>query len=296
MKIIKKANYITSFSKKHNPICRINLGETFIMETNDCYNGEIYSENILRSDISGKVLNPATGPVYIKNIFSGDVICIEIGKISLNSKGVMPSYPGIGPLGDYIDEEDTKTIPIKDGYAYFTKEIKLRLNPMIGVIGVAPKLGEISSEDPGDHGGNIDTKDIKEGSKVYLPIFVEGGYLAIGDLHAKMGDGESGGMGLEIAGKVEINVSKAKIKNIRMPIIETENEFLIIASDIDFETASKKGLLYATQILQESLQLQFKDAYRLVSISCDLRVSQIVNSLVTIKVAIPKGLAPGLFE
>ena len=37
--------------------------------------------------------------------------------------------------------------------------------------------GEVSCELPGDHGGNMDTNEIKEGSKVYLPIYIEGGLL-----------------------------------------------------------------------------------------------------------------------
>ena len=111
-----------------------------------------------------------------------------------------------------------------------------------------------------------------------------------------MGDGELSGMGLEIGGRVEIKVRKIKTKNIKMPIVETEKEFLIIASGLDFKTAKKKGMVYATQILQEHLQLEFKDAYRILSISCDLRVSQIVNPLLTVRIAIPKNLIPNIFK
>lgn len=296
MEIIKRTNYITSFSSNHKPVNWKDLEEPFIVETNDCYCGQIQTENILRSEINGTLINASTGPIYIKDTFPGDVICVEIRKIQLDPQGLMLTYPGLGPLGDLIDEQDTKIIPIIDGEAYFNKEIKLPINPMIGVIGLAPKVGDISCEAPGDHGGNLDTKDIKEGSKVYLPVFVEGGYLALGDLHATMGDGELCGMGIEIGGRVEIKVSKVRTKNIKMPIVETEKEFLIIASDLDFESASKKGIKYATRILQDNLNIEFKDAYRILSASCDLRVCQIVNPLLTIRIAIPKKLIPNLFR
>ena len=154
---------------------------------------------------------------------------------------------------------------------------------------------EISTEEPGDHGGNIDTKEIKEGSKVYLPVFIEGGLLAIGDLHGAMGDGELCGMGIEIGGKVQVNISKVDTGTIKMPIVETEKEFLIIASDKNFEKASRKGILYATQIISEKLNLNFEDGYRLLSATCDIRISQIVNPLLTLKVAIPKTLIPNIF-
>ncbi|HHT50391.1 MAG TPA: acetamidase [Eubacteriaceae bacterium] len=295
MKIIKSTNYITSFSKKHTPKAQIELNQPFIIETRDCYGSQIKDHTILRSQIDGSLMNPATGPIFIKEVFPGDVISIEIIKIQLNNNGLMLTFPGLGPLGDLIVDQHTKIIPIKDGYANFNKDIRFFIRPMIGVIGVAPMDKEISTEEPGDHGGNIDTKEIKEGSKVYLPVFIEGGLLAIGDLHGAMGDGELCGMGIEIGGKVQVNISKVDTGTIKMPIVETEKEFLIIASDKNFEKASRKGILYATQIISEKLNLNFEDGYRLLSATCDIRISQIVNPLLTLKVAIPKTLIPNIF-
>src|SRR5690554_3045936 len=148
MELIKKDNYITSFSRNHKPISWKDLGETFIIETNDCYCGQIQSENHLRSEIDGTLMNPSTGPIYINDTFPGDVICVDIKKIQLDAKGIMPTYPGLGPLGDLIQDQDSKIIPIIDGFAYYNKDIKLPINPMIGVIGLAPEVGEISCEAP----------------------------------------------------------------------------------------------------------------------------------------------------
>lgn len=67
---------------------------------------------------------------------------------------------------------------------------------MVGVCGVAPKPGlDVHCAVPGDHGSNLDTKMIKVGSRVYLPVAVPGAGLAVGDLHACMGDGELSGHG-----------------------------------------------------------------------------------------------------
>ena len=179
----------------------------------------------------------------------------------------MLTYPGLGPLGEYIHGQDTKIIPIKEGYAYFSHGISFPVEPMIGVLGVSPSGGEVSCELPGDHGGNMDTNEIKEGSKVYLPIYIEGGLFAIGDLHAAMGDGELSGMAIEIGGRVELSMAKVDAKGVMMPIVETKDEYLIISSEKQFEEASKKGIHYATKLLQNHLKLRFEDAYRLLALS-----------------------------
>jgi len=49
---------------------------------------------------------------------------------------------------------------------------------MIGVIGVA-SANKIPSTWPGDHGGNMDVKEIKVGSKVFFPVIVEGAGLPL---------------------------------------------------------------------------------------------------------------------
>lgn len=113
----------------------------------------------------------------------------------------MVTSPGLGVLGEKITEAHTKIIPIKNGFAEFNEKIRLPLTPMIGVLGVAPAEGSVHCAVPGDHGSNMDTKLIKVGSKVYLPVFVSGANLALGDLHACMGDGELSGTGIETAGQ-----------------------------------------------------------------------------------------------
>lgn len=288
MQIIKRDNVIYQFSPNNPSIATVNLREEFWVETNDCYSDQIKTEKDLRTHIDTTIMNAATGPIYINGVSPGDVICVEIKEIELGSYGIMPTNVGLGPLGDLITEPNTKIIPIVNGVAHFSHYIDLPLTPMIGVLGVAPAAGEIHCVIPGDHGANMDTKDIKTGSKVYLPVFVEGANLAIADLHACMGDGELSGTGIEIAGRVRLCVSKVAGLSLKMPMVETEDFFMIIASGKDFRETAKKGIKYAAELLERALELSFPDAYRLLSATCDLRISQIVNPLMTVRLAIPK--------
>jgi formamidase len=64
---------------------------------------------------------------------------------------------------------------------------------------------------PREHGGNCDIKDLSRGSKVYFPVYVEGGGLSVGDLHFSQGDGEITFCGaIEMAGWIHLRVSLVK--------------------------------------------------------------------------------------
>lgn len=290
MKVFEKNHYITGFSAKHQPKYFVDLGETFQVETHDCYGGAFSDENQLRTSMKIDYINPATGPIYINNVEKGDILCIEIENIELDSRGVMVLYPGMGTLGEKVKIEDTKIIPIENGTVFFNRNLQFKVKPMIGVIGVAPLEGEVLCESPGDHGGNMDTKYITTGNKLYLPVYHEGGLLALGDLHAAMGDGELNGSGIEIGGKVTLKITKKENQRLSLPVVETNESYMFIASEKTVEAASEKGMLAALEAIQAKHSLTFNDAYRLLSALCDIQISQLVNPLVTVRINVPKQL------
>ena len=52
------------------------------------------------------------------------------------------------------------------------KELTVKLDPMLGGVGVAPPDGQaISTSDLGVFGGNLDYQGIREGATLYLPVF-----------------------------------------------------------------------------------------------------------------------------
>ena len=62
-------------------------------------------------------------------------------------------------------------------------------------IGAVPGRGPIASEGlrtlpPRENGGNFDVKQLTKGSKLRLPVAVEGGLFSTGDGHFAQGDGE----------------------------------------------------------------------------------------------------------
>lgn len=84
----------------------------------------------------------------------------------------------------------------------------------MGVIGMPPdEIGIHSTWPPRFCGGNIDCKELVRGSKLYLPISVDGGYLAIGDGHALQGDGEISCQAIECPMEI-VDISVNLIKGI----------------------------------------------------------------------------------
>lgn len=290
MRIFRKEKTITHFSDNMKPVHAIELGETVIIETHDCYGGQITDESVLRPDIDLSVMNQATGPFYVNELKAGDVLAIEILDIELEQSGVMVMSDGLGVLGDLVDRSTTKIIPVKDGQILFGDGLVFPATPMIGVIGVAPSEGSVHCAVPGDHGGNMDTKDIGIGSKIYFPVFQDGGLFALGDLHASMGDGEMDGTGVEIGGKIKLKVTKKEDSQLIAPVVETKDAFMFISSAETLEAAIRRGARIVVDHLQRELSLEFGEAYRLLSMLCDLKISQIVNQLVTVRVAVPKEL------
>ena len=161
---------------------------------------------------------------------------------------------------------------------------------MIGVIGVAPAGQAVLNNTPGPHGGNLDTREVTVDARVYLPGFVPGGYLALGDLHATMGDGEVCGTGVEIRGVVEIQVEVLKDWGWRQPVIDFKDSLYFLGSAPTLEAAVEKATTEAVGFLEEKNRMSWNEAYMLASIGTDLLISQVVNPWKTVRVRVPKHL------
>lgn len=288
MRVIPKDKVIFSFNTTNPASYTVQDGETFWVEADDCYSGQITDASVRRPDIDISIMDCAVGPIHVEGAHPGDTLCVEVMAIDLAPQGVMVTSPGLGVLGDRITEPDTKIIPVHDGFAYFSDTIRIPLTPMIGVMGVAPRSGEIHCAVPDDHGANMDTKLVKAGSRVYFPVSVEGAGLAVGDMHACMGDGELSGTGIEIAGRMCLKVTVCHDRPIQRPVIETADGIYFLASRVTLEESIKVAAADTVEFLMKKLDLNFPDAYRLMSATCDAQISEVVDDNVTVRLHCPK--------
>ncbi len=230
------------------------------METEDCFCHRIVLESqTVGGDFDFTHVNPATGPIAVKGAMPGDTIVVSIESIELDSQGVVETCPFWGPVSNVSRECVTEIVKIDGNFMSFLGER------------ISPAEGSVSCTTPGSHGGNLDTKDIAAGSRVYLPVFVKGGNLSLGDVHARMGDGEVGGTGVEIRALVRLNV-----------------DIDLLFSAKTLEEASRGAVKRAIEFISDWKSIPAERAYMLTSITCDLMISQVVNPLVTVRVRVPK--------
>ena len=289
MKTITR-NYIThTLSKDNPPRERIKAGETVAFETYDCFTNQFLPEEATFENVVRKPGNPATGPLYIEGAMPGDMLKIDILDIIPGPVGVVMLGPGSGSEKEFFEKKVLKRIPVTDGYAHYSEQLKLPVTPMIGVIGVAPDGDGVSTITPMDHGGNMDCTQIRKGVTLYLPVFTEGALLSLGDFHGIMGDGEVEDCGLEIEGKAVVRVDVVKNKNcVPYPMIETGEKLITIASADDVETAWRKAVRQMYDFLKEKIGLDDEDAGMLLTLAGDLVICQTVNPMKTVRMEFPR--------
>ena len=170
MKIIDQSVY--KFSKNNNPFTDADPGELLLFKTMDCFSNRLKTEADLITDLtySYDVANPAAGPVYINGAQPGDVLAVDILDVQVAGQGVISTSEGCGPLCEDM-EIRTRVVKIKDQVAEFNG-VRFPIDPMIGVIGTAPDGDDVIDGYPGNHGGNMDSKIIKKGARVYFPVRV----------------------------------------------------------------------------------------------------------------------------
>ncbi len=262
------------FSKENTPVLKIESGERVTFQTYDCFSNQVTSEEHLVTSIDFSRVNPATGPVYVAGALPDDVLKVEIHDVKVRDWGVISTLPGTGPL-THRAETKTKIVPVENScVAHFNERISFPVEPMIGVIGVAPAGDPVPCGHPGNHGGNIDTHVITKGSTVYLPIGVEGALFGLGDVHAAMGDGEIGGTGIEIAGEVETTISVLKGQTLPRPLVETADSWYTVAADHDITTAIRMACEDMQELLVTKWDLSLTDAYLLMSVAGDVQMCQ----------------------
>lgn len=284
---LSSKNIFYSFSKENKVALTVESGDSVCLETLDCFSNQIQLPSDKLDFIDWNRLNPATGPIFIKDAMPNDTLEITIKEITISNKGVIATGKDLGLLGDLMEELYFKLVAIRDDRVVFDEKTSLSLKPMIGVIGVAPEDGQINCGTPGSHGGNMDTKLITEGAKLYLPVFVEGALFGLGDLHALMGDGEIGVSGVEVAGKVVVELRVLKNYTISNPIIKTDNVVATIASHETLDGAASNAVHDMANIFKKFTNMEIKDISMLFSIVGNLEISQVVDPLKTARFSMP---------
>jgi len=278
---------VFSLSREAAPVARIRPGDSLVLDTADCFSDQVQSAADTPGSVDWAHINPATGPVFVEGVEPGDVLSVFIERIDVAPRGVMAVSGDFGVLRDRFEGMSFAMIPIEGGSAEVAGA-SVPVQPMIGVIGVAPEGSPVPCGSPGAHGGNMDTRLIGAGATLFLPVFAPGALLAAGDLHAAMGDGEICGTGVEVAGSITLRVDVRRDLELSNPVVETADVIATIASAETLDDAADQATGDMADLLIQRLGLSAADATMLMSAAGQLQVSQVVDPLKTARYAMSK--------
>ena len=168
--------------------------------------------------------------------------------------------------------------------------ITVPLRPFFGSVGVAPPaaVGRVSSNPPHQHAGNMDNKELVAGTTLYVPVWVKGALLQLGDGHAAQGDGEVDQTGLETNLKGRIQVTVRKDMKLDWPRIETPTHWISMGTDTSLVVAARIAVGQMVKMLQELKGITQVQAYQAASMAADLRITQLVDGNVGVHMMIAK--------
>ncbi len=290
---LSRNKFSFTFDKDNNPAIKVNKGDEVVFHTIDAHNGTVpKGTDVVFPNIDLSECNPISGPVYVHDAEPGDVLKVKIMDIEISGLGYVPARNNMGSVKGLASKNIARNMLIKDNHIYFDQDIKIPLRPMIGTIGVAPKDCPVFSAFVGMHGGNMDNNDVKKGSIIYFPVFSEGALLSVGDVHASMGDGELTSGGVDTCAKIVLKFDLIKNKKIDSPIIETRDSIILVSNSEDFYEANRMLTKKMIHLLEEYLGIKSLEAYWLLSICGDLKISQACDCPVglTLRMAFPKSV------
>jgi acetamidase/formamidase len=250
------------------------------------------------------------GPIYVEGATTNDVLVVKILKVRPNhhlaASQIYSDFGGLAtdsrvrmlndpiPARRYVWRLDLERMTgrtvLPDSRM---REIEIELRPMLGRVAVAPRGEEaFGGLWPGDFGGNMDASEVREGTTVYLPIFHDGAYFYFGDGHARQGEGEVAGTGLETSMDVTIQLDLVRGKRIDWPRLEDQEYIMVAGSARPLIDAFRLAHVELIEWLVEEYGFGKWDAYAIVGQLAESSVANIVDPLYTVVAKFPKRYLP----
>ncbi len=285
----------TKWDNSLPPAIEIEPGDTVHCQTEEVSAGQITNGapvSVL-SALDFDRLYPLAGPIYVKGAQPGDILEVDILGLTPGTWGWAALLPGLGLLAEdfpdpyirYFDLTQGDTTPLRD-------DIRIPIVPFCGTMGVAPdEPGRLDVLPPTKGAGNIDTRHLTAGTKLYLPVFVPGALFSAGDAHAAQGDGEVCVTGIECPMSFSLRFNVVKGRSLPawryqfvtppgplQPRSDAAGYFVNSALGPDLMTNAKNAVRGTIGWLVNEHGLTPEDAYVLCSLAGDLRVSEIVDA------------------
>ena len=282
------------------PVLRIPPGTVLVSRTNS---GGYYTPE-------GGAFPGEVGPIFVEEATTKDMLKVTIRRVRPNyDYAATRLYTGFGSLSNesgnrvlnppiperrYVWRLDRdRMVGTTELQGSRMAEIEVDLQPMLGRLAVAPAGDEaFSGLWPGDFGGNMDARELREGTTVYLPIYHDGAYFYFGDGHARQGNGEISGAGLETSMDVVLEIDVVKGKTIDWPRLEDEDYIMVAGSARPLMDAFRIAHVELVEWLESDWGFDRWDAYMLLGQLAESTIANVVDPQYTIVAKFPKKYLP----
>ena len=297
----------------------VNSGDTVAVETLMHSHNKIQPGTTIEEIVALRKANPGggphtvTGPIWVNGAEPGDVMEIRILKIVPKAFGFNFNLPGkefptVGALAPEFPDGFVKYFYLdwEKRQAEFKPGIMIDLQPFPGILavgidpndpsprkgGVKDPMAPVSTLRPWKNASNLDLNELQEGTTLFVPIFLKGGLVWVGDAHCRQGT-ELNLTGLECAYReIVMQLIVRKDMKLEWPRLETKTHWILMGYDEDLNKAMVIAAREMIDFLskQKMVPLDRYEAYSLASITTNCVVTQVVNVRKGVHCMIPKSL------
>jgi acetamidase/formamidase len=286
------------------PRLHIAPGDTVHLDCVDSSGSQVHPAMTLADflNIDRGRIHALTGPIFVEGAEPGDVLQIDILEVAHKGWGWSSVINGLGFLKERFTEPYLFHWQLENSESRSLAPAVVPLRPFCGVMGVATtEDGEFRTRPPGIFGGNMDVRELSNGSTLYLPVLNTGALFSAGDAHAAQGDGEVSINGIECPANATLRFHLHKHRSLAGPFIESAPQetydhtgaWIVVESASDPVSAARAATSRMIDLLASCWDFSDIHAYLLSSVAMNLRLSQVVNEpMFTVSAAIPKSILP----
>ena len=276
----------------NEPVLTVQSGDTVSVESRDVSDNQLSATSTAKDieTLDWDRVYPLAGPIAVEDAEPGDTIAVEIVELRTKDWGWTAIIPGFGLLPDDFTSAYLRVFDLTNGeHAYIREDVAIPIEPFFGTMGVCPSgAKEQAVMPPGVFGGNMDTRQLVQGTTLYLPVQVDGALFSCGDAHAAQGDGEVCVTGIETPIGATLRFTLEKGRRIPAPQYHVSGPLTPRANQgewygttgvgPDLYAAAQDAVRAMIEHVSGRSGLSREDAYVLASLCVDLKISEIVDA------------------
>lgn len=288
---VAREQFHLAWDRSIEPIATIGSGEIVEFDALDASCGQITPTSTVDdlANLDFSRVDQVNGPIGVEGAQPGDTLEIELLDFQPADWGWTASIPGFGLLADDFPDAALRITHLADNRAEFFPGVSIPLAPFCGELGMAPREeGAFSTIPPTAYGGNMDTRHLTAGARLFLPVGAPGARFSLGDGHAAQGDGEVCGTAIETPMHATVRLTVRKDMSVTAPEFLTPGP-LAAATNIgpsyatdgvapELRIAAQEAVRRMIDYLGREHGIGPVDAYLLCSVGCDLKISEVVDA------------------